>query len=366
MIGNKKNNKYNASLIRQLIHPVLMLLVLSSFTAMPVAADGGENAGNQGSAVNKDVAAIIHPGTDLWRAVRERNGPIEGTTQVKGTDAGALISSDGQLWRELRVEKLAPYSSYLIAFVLIVTIGLTLFKGKVMIHAGRAGKRILRFTLSQRVIHWVVTVLFFVLGITGIVLLLGRELLLPVFGHTAFSYIASVCKTIHDYCGPVFGVALAFMLVTFIKGNFYNRKDLVWFAKGGGFFGKDGHAPSGFYNAGEKTWFWLLMLGGAAIVASGMVLNFPNFEQSRSTMQVAHIIHLVSAVIVFAVSLGHTYMATFMVDGALETMTTGYCDSNWAKEHHDEWYEEVKHLAEDIPPDSSNQGYSTNAESAGR
>ncbi len=26
-------------------------------------------------------------------------------------------------------------------------------------------------------------------------------------------------------------------------------------------------------------------------------------------------------------------------------MQTGYCDSNWAKEHHDIWYEKVKDSA---------------------
>ena len=28
---------------------------------------------------------------------------------------------------------------------------------------------------------------------------------------------------------------------------------------------------------------------------------------------------------------------------------TGYCDSNWAREYHDLWYEEVKDSAELVP-----------------
>jgi hypothetical protein len=30
-------------------------------------------------------------------------------------------------------------------------------------------------------------------------------------------------------------------------------------------------------------------------------------------------------------------------------MRTGYCDSNWTREYHDLWYEEVKDSAEPVP-----------------
>ena len=361
----KENNKSHFGFIRQLSSLATMVLMLSVITVLPVSADNGGHTDNAAveQVASSDNPAIIHPGTDLWREVRQRGGANEGTTQVKGPEAGSLINAQGEIWQNLRMERIAPYSAYFIAFVLLVTVGLAVFRGKVRIKAGRSGKKLLRFTFSQRFVHWVVTVLFFILGFTGLVLLLGREILIPVLGHDLFSYVATVSKTLHDYCGPVFAVALVFMLVTFIKGNFYNRKDIEWFAKAGGFFKKGGHAPSGFYNAGEKTWFWLLMLGGAVIVVSGFVLNFPNFEQSRNTMQVAHIFHVIGGVIVLAVSFGHTYMATYLVDGALETMTTGYCDANWAKEHHDEWYEEVKDSA--FVPDQSTAGYTAKAEGPG-
>jgi formate dehydrogenase subunit gamma len=34
------------------------------------------------------------------------------------------------------------------------------------------------------------------------------------------------------------------------------------------------------------------------------------------------------------------YLATIGMEGALESMTTGRVDTNWAKAHHDLWYEE--------------------------
>ena len=50
----------------------------------------------------------------------------------------------------------------------------------------------------------------------------------------------------------------------------------------------------------------------------------------------------IAAVIVLAVAFGHIYMGTAAMEGAFEAMATGYCDENWAKEHHDIWYKSIK------------------------
>ena len=109
---------------------------------------------------------------------------------------------------------------------------------------------------------------------------------------------------------------------------------------GGGFLvGK--HVDSGYFNGGEKVWFWLTVLGGGVIVVSGLILDFPILAFSRETLELSHVLHTISAMIVLAVALGHIYMGTVGVEGAYETMATGYCDANWAKEHHDYWYQDM-------------------------
>ena len=317
--------------------PGIITLLLAWTLAMPAAAD-----------VAQESAEVANPGTELWREVRQRGGPVEGVTQVRGVDAGTLINVNGQAWRQLRVEKVIPYSGYLLGAKLLALAAFRLIRGEMKIEAGRSGKRVLRFSLSQRIVHWTVAVLFVVLGITGLMLLLGRTLLLPYIGSGGFAVIASISKTLHNYGGPVFSVALLCMLFSFIRGNFYQLKDIQWFASGGGMLGK--HASAGRYNAGEKSWFWMAILGGAVVVASGLVLDFPLFDQTRETMQLAQIIHVIAGVVLLVASLGHIYMGTIAMEGALETMTSGYCDSNWAKEHHDEWYEEVKNSEEPSQP----------------
>lgn len=281
------------------------------------------------------------PGADLWREVRQREGEVRGTTQVKSTDAGVLINTSGQLWREYRMEKLIPKAGAAIFIVLAAIVIFRIVRGKIPIAGGRSGIKILRFTTNQRYAHWTTAILFVILGLTGLVLLLGRTVLLPVIGPEALSVIAVGSKVLHNYLGPLFALALTWLFVLFVRGNMPKPGiDLKWLASGGGMFGK--HAHSECYNAGEKGWFWLATLGGLVVVVSGLVLDFPIFGQGRATMEFYHIVHSIAAVVLIVVSFGHIYMGTAALEGTFEIMQTGYCDSNWAKDHHDLWYEKVK------------------------
>ena len=70
---------------------------------------------------------------------------------------------------------------------------------------------------------------------------------------------------------------------------------------------------------------------------------FPNLiGESRNQITYFHWIHGISAIVLIAGAMGHIYMGTIAMEGAFECMSTGYADANWAKEHHDVWYEEMR------------------------
>lgn len=294
----------------------------------------------------------INPGADLWREVRQRDGSVEGISQVKSPGANVLVNVSGQSWREYRMQELVPMAGAAILIVLVVIAIFRVVRGRIMLENGRSGLRILRFTTSQRAAHWTTAILFVTLGLTGLILLLGRKFLIPLFGAEGFSNIAVAAKFLHDYLGPVFMLTLTWLFILFVRDNMPSPKlDLQWLLKGGGLFGK--HASSDRYNAGEKLWFWLASIVGLAVIISGMVLDFPIFGQTRATMEFYHWVHSVSAIILIVVSFGHIYMGTAALEATFEVMKTGYCDANWAKEHHDLWYEKVKDTAEPVPPDQA-------------
>jgi len=284
---------------------------------------------------------VPNPGVGLWDEVRQRTGPIVSDTQVRGVESGVLINDVGERWRLFRMEQLVPYGAWL----LLGTAGfIALFyviRGRIRLEGGRSGKLVPRFSVNQRVVHWFAAILFVFLAVTGLILLYGRFVLIPLLGPEGFSATAAAAKEGHNLFGPIFPFAVLAMLVLFARGNGFNRVDLKWFLKAGGLL--KGHpASSGYYNGGQKSWFYMVVLFGIAISVSGLILDFAVFGQGREVMAWAHVVHGIVAVVFIAASLGHIYIGTLGMEGAFESMSHGYVDANWAEHHHDLWLAEME------------------------
>ena len=283
----------------------------------------------------------VQPGNNAptWRDVRSGK---EGFTTVQGRETGVLIQTEGQTWRELRNGPITFYGGWLVVLVMMVIAAIYFAMGPIKLHDQPTGRMIERFTLAERWSHWVTAISFCVLGASGLIILFGKHVLLPVIGYTLFAWLTSLAKNLHNFVAPLFMVSLLVFIVMYVKDNLPEKGDFAWFANGWKIF-KGEHLPSGRFNAGEKAWFW----GGVVVLsliicASGLVLLFPNFDQVRATMQQASVIHAVAAVLVIAAGLGHIYMGTIGMEGAYRNMRDGVTDETWAKEHHQYWYEDVK------------------------
>lgn len=301
-----------------------LLIYLPAFYAQP-------STGDQVASVK-----VINPAAELWRDVRQREAPVSGTTQVKGVDSGVLINANGDRWRQFRMQQLIPIGGYLLGGVLVFLALFYLIRGKVPIKGGHSDRKLPRYTSYERTIHWFIAGIFLFLALSGLILLFGRPLLIPLIGKPAFSVLASASKEGHNLMGPLFLLALVLIFIRFLGRNIYQKGDLTWLLRGGGIVGKK-HVPSNFFNMGEKTLFWLLVFVGGAITVSGLVLVLPIFGQGREIMELAHVGHAIGAIFMIAVIIGHIYIGTIGMQGAIEGMQTGYCDLNWAKEHHDYW-----------------------------
>ena len=275
----------------------------------------------------------------LWRDVRSEK---EHFTSTRGVEAGVLMQSGGETWRQQRNNQLIPLGGLLLAGALGACALFFMWRGTMRLKEPRTGRSMQRFNGFERSMHWTVAITFSILALSGLVMLFGKTVLLPIIGHTLFAWLTMLCKNLHNFVGPVFSLAVIVLFFTFLRDNWPQIRDLVWLRKAGGLF-SDQHVPSGRFNAGEKIWFWVGLLGlGVTVSASGLVLNFPNFEQGRAVMQLANIVHVVATVLMMCMAAGHIYMGTVGVEGAFDAMKTGYVDEAWAKEHHEDWYDEHK------------------------
>lgn len=274
----------------------------------------------------------------LWREVRSGD---PGYTSVKGPETGVLIQSGGETWREARVP-LAVAGGLIIAVALASAGVFWLWKGALPLHDKPTGRMIRRFSTLERATHWTLAISFLALATTGVIIVFGKYVLLPVLGYTLFAWLATAAKNLHNFVSPIFMVSVPVFIVLFIRDNLPKARDFEWLVKFGGLL-SDTHVPSGRFNAGEKIQFWGLVVALSSISAlSGLILLFPNFEQTRSTMQVANVVHIGAAMFSVAMAIGHIYMGAIRTKGAFEAMRYGYVDETWAKEHHGDWYEEVR------------------------
>jgi formate dehydrogenase subunit gamma len=339
---------------------VTLALMLGLTLLLPVIPYAITAADNE-AAPKAPVGYLNNPGGDLWRAVRQ--GDTFGT-QARGVDTGVLIRDSGERWRSARVQQVIPYSAAAMGAVLLLFALYYLIRGPIRIEKGRSGKVIPRYDRYQMWIHWVAATLFVVLMLTGLILLYGKLVLIPLLGKEGFSATAYAAKLIHNYAGPVFAVVLILMFFAFVKEALFNLKvDTKWFLAAGGYLG--GRHPSAEkINAGQKAWFWVATGIGLLIAASGLVLDFPQFGQGREVMQLAHLVHMATAFFTILFFFVHLYLASIGVEGALEAMVSGKVDANWAAQHHDLWYAEVKDQAVPAPGSPSKSPGTTGAGTA--
>lgn len=312
---------------------VLVSMIVPAGAAYAQAPEGG-NA-NQAESLSGAVPGNWSGTTsdsDFWR-------------QVRSGAAGGLVQSQGDEWSRWR-EPIRNYGGWILAVVVGILLIYFAIRGRMRIEGGRTGMVIPRFSLTQRVVHWTIAILFLILGLSGLAIMFGRYVLIPLLGKDAVSALASLSLQAHNLFGPLFIPAIIALLITFLPGNFFKFIDIPWILKGGGFFG--GHASSEKYNFGEKAWFWWAVILGLALSTSGLALVWPDLGFARGTMQLANVVHAVAAILFIAVGIGHIYVGTVGIEGALEGMTRGTVDVNWAKEHHDLWYEEH---ADEATPD---------------
>lgn len=298
--------------------------------------------------------------SELWRQIRQGGA---GNVAGGNPNSGLMIQSQGEEWRQIRNGSLPLYSAWAILGILFLLSLFFAMRGRIKIEHGPSGKTITRFNQVERASHWLLASSFIILALTGLNLVFGKSLLLPVLGASVFSSLTIFGKYIHNYVGFAFMFALVMVLVLWVSHNIPSRKDIVWLLRGGGMLG-GGHPPAKKFNAGQKIIFWIVILCGISISLSGWALlnpytttmfaktfgilnsvfgtELPAALAPIQEQQLQTIWHSIMAVFMIVVIIAHIYIGSIGMEGALDAMTTGEVDENWAKEHHSLWVEEVK------------------------
>lgn len=338
----------------------LVAILLAIACVLSAAASDGRA---QPAASEAGLPATLLPEgsrSDTWRAIRQGQ---QGYVAAPNMLGGQLIQSEGEIWRQVRLGAYKQWAGW----ILLATVGfIALFfalRGRVPLEGGPSGRTVERFNGLERFAHWLTATTFIVLAITGLNLMFGRSLILPLVGKEVFATLTQWGKLLHNYLAFGFMLGIALMFVLWVRYNLPNRYDLIWIAKGGGLIGR-AHPPAKRFNAGQKFVFWSVILLGGSLSLSGLQLMFPFtfhfFDSTFTTLnswfgmqlptglspmaeqQLATLWHGFVAVILIAIIIGHIYIGSLGMEGAFAAMGSGRVDYNWAKQHHNLWVEELE------------------------
>lgn len=336
------------------------LLVAASFSAPAAAQTSGPDVATESQSTDLN--------TGFWSQIRKG---ATGTVSIPDKNASVLIQSEGDTaYRAIRNGPLKLYSVYALLGIVFLLALYFLLRGRIKIDHGRSGVTMERFNGLERFAHWLMAGSFVILAVSGLNMMFGRYALMPVIGKETFAFITLWGKYLHNYLSFAFmlGVALAFIM--WVVHNFPNRHDLVWLLKGGGLFSRGSHPPAKKFNAGQKILFWSVVVLTVSISLSGIALMFPfetafmaktfaalnaiGFDLPTSVtpiqeQQLNQIWHAIVGVLFIVIILGHIYIGSVGMEGAFDAMGSGEVDTNWAREHHSLWVEEMEQKAKSTP-----------------
>jgi formate dehydrogenase subunit gamma len=311
---------------------------------------------------------VLGPNSDatLWGQVRQGDSF---SVSIPDKRAATLVQSYGIAWKDMRamIGPLRIYGGMALFGTLALLFVFYLYRGRIRIEHGFSGRLIERFKPVERFAHWLLAGSFILLALSGLNLLYGRELLIPILGKETFAAIALAGKWVHNNVAWAFMAGLVMVFVMWVIHNLPSMNDVKWLLQGGGLFSEGVHPPSRKFNAGQKLIFWAVILLGASASLSGVSLLFP-YElpvfaktfailnalgagavwgaplpvelTALEEMQYAQIWHTIVALAMIVIIIAHIYIGTLGMEGAFDAMGTGMVDRKWAEEHHGLWVAE--------------------------
>jgi formate dehydrogenase subunit gamma len=206
--------------------------------------------------------------------------------------------------------------------------------------AGESGGHILRYTLSERVHHWVGSLFYIYCLITGL-----------AFWSPYMYWLAALvgggptARFWHPWFGLAFTVSMVWMYKMWDRDMQTTDADRRW-SKAMEYYIKNEDEklpPEGRFNYGQKLFFWLMLYGVILLLISGFGLWFvEDIPWSlRWLRYTAVTVHVIAALATIAGFIIHVYMSTAMVRGGFTAMIRGEVSEDWARTHHRLWYEQV-------------------------
>jgi formate dehydrogenase subunit gamma len=211
----------------------------------------------------------------------------------------------------------------------------------------RDDERIGRYSLSERVNHWIGALSYIFLLMTGLAFWSPYLFWLAVAvggGPTARFW--------HPWLGLVFTASLLWAFSQWRGDMQVDDDDRAWAKSISKYIeNKDEELPpQGRFNYGQKLFFWGMFYSIILLLLSGLALWFTDSLPwgLRFLRYLAILIHASVAMITIGLFLIHVYMSTIMEEGSFGSMVHGTVTRAWAWTFHRKWYDRIRNAPRPI------------------
>lgn len=198
---------------------------------------------------------------------------------------------------------------------------------------------LLRHPVYTRVVHWS-SAMFFVLA-----LLSGFALYTPWLFHSLTPLFGGgpLTRLLHPWLSLGFVAAFALQIVNWSAPMAWTSDDRRWLKHLKRYVtNAEPLEPEyvGFFNAGQKLYFWAIVASAVLFSITGVPMWFPG-TFGRLAVAISYVLHDVAALLMLAGFIIHIYEGTAQQPGTLQGMTRGTVEKRWAWTHHPAWYRAV-------------------------
>jgi formate dehydrogenase subunit gamma len=207
--------------------------------------------------------------------------------------------------------------------------------GTTRLHRGE----LLRHPVYTRALHWSVAIFFILSLLTGFAIYspwLFRWIA-PLFGGGART------RALHPWFGLVFEVFFFFQFINWVTPMWWTSADSRWLKRIKQYAtNEDKLEPDevGFFNGGQKLYFWAIVLSGLLFLITGLLIWFDNVVEGW-IVAVSYVVHDLAALLMLAGFIIHIYEGTAHQPGTFRSMIDGTVTEKWAWTHHPAWYRAV-------------------------
>ena len=204
--------------------------------------------------------------------------------------------------------------------------------GTTRVHRGE----LLRHPVYTRFLHWSVAIFFVLSLLTGF----------AIYSPWLFHWIAPLfgggprTRALHPWFGLLFTIVFFFQFLNWMGPMAWREADRRWLRRLRHYAtNEEPIEPEdvGFFNAGQKLYFWAIVVSAILFLITGFLMWFDNVIP-RWVVAASYVIHDIAALVMLGGFIIHVYEGTAHQPGTFHSMIDGTVTESWAWTHHPGWF----------------------------